>query len=100
MAGKRTQRLALLLAPSDPNGLSAWIRRYITHLETQHRSVADQRTRRSRLAQFNEWCAERGIERPQEVTHAHLQRFQRHLFLYRKANDAPMAINGQRVALF
>lgn len=100
MAGRRTERLVLLLAPSAPDSLAAWIRRYVTHLETQHRSVADQRTRRSRLAQFNAWCAERGIERPQEVTHAHVERFQRHLFLYRKANGAPMAVNGQRIALF
>lgn len=100
MAGQRTERLALLLAPSAPDSLAAWIRRYVTHLETQHRSVADQRTRRSRLAQFNAWCAERGIERPEQVTHAHVERFQRHLFLYRKANGAPMAVNGQRIALF
>lgn len=100
MAGRRTERLALLLAPSAPDSLAAWIRRYVTHLETQHRSVADQRTRRSRLAHFYAWCIERGIERPQEVTHAHVERFQRHLFLYRKANGAPMAVNGQRIALF
>ena len=100
MAGPRTERLQALLAPSPPDSLGAWIRRYVQHLETQHRSLADQRTRRSRLAHFHAWCAERGIERPQEVTHAHVQRFQRHLFLYRKANGAPMAINGQRIALF
>jgi integrase/recombinase XerD len=100
VAGKRTARLALLLAPSAPDSLAAWIRRYLTHLETQHRSLADQRTRRSRLAHFHSWCHERGIERPQAVTHAHLERFQRHLFLYRKANGAPIAINGQRIALF
>lgn len=100
MVGKRTERLHGLLAPSAPETLAAWMRRYLTHLETQHRSIADQRTRRSRLAHFHAWCAERGIERPQAVTHAHLARFQRHLFLYRKANGAPMAINGQRIALF
>lgn len=100
MAGQRTERLQALLAPSPPDSLAAWIRRYVQHLETQHRSLADQRTRRSRLAHFHAWCAERGIERPQDVTHAHVQRFQRHLFLYRKANGAPMAINGQRIALF
>lgn len=100
MAGPRTERLAALLAPSPPDSLSAWIRRYLQHLETQHRSIADQRTRRSRLAHLHAWCTERGIERPGQVTHAHLQRFQRHLFLYRKANGAPMAVNGQRIALF
>jgi integrase/recombinase XerD len=76
------------------------MRRYLQHLETQHRSLADQRTRRSRLAHFHSWCSERGLERPQDITHAHLARFQRHLFLYRKANGAPLAINGQRIALF
>ena len=100
MAGVRTERLALLLAPSDPDGLAAWIRRYVTHLETQHRSLADVRTRRSRLAHFHHWAHERGIERPQDVTHAHVERFQRHLFRYRKANGQPIAINGQRIALF
>ncbi len=100
MAGKRSERLTLLLAPHAPDSLAAWICRYITHLETLHRSVADQRTRRSRLAHFNAWCSERSIERPQDVTHVHLERFQRHLFLYRKANDQPIAINGQRIALF
>lgn len=100
MAGERSERLALLLAPSAPESLSAWIRRYLVHLETQHRSVADQRTRRSRLAHFYAWCIKRGIDRPEQVTHGHLQRFQRHLFLYRKANGAPIAVNGQRIALF
>lgn len=100
VVGKRTQRLAQLLAEGDPQGMAAWMRRYLTHLETQHRSLADVRTRRSRLAHFYAWCLERGLKRPQEVTHAHLQRFQRHLFLYRQANGQPMAVNGQRVALF
>ncbi len=100
MAGQRTERLRALLAPSPPDSLAAWIRRYVQHLETLHRSVADQRTRRSRLAHFHDWCTERGIERPQAVTHAHVQRFQRHLFLYRKANGQPIAVNGQRIALF
>ena len=100
MAGTRTERLRLLLAPSDPESLAAWMRRYLAHLETLHRSVADQRTRRSRLAHFHAWCHERSIGTPQAVTHAHLARFQRHLFLYRKANGQPIAINGQRIALF
>ena len=94
MAGKRSERLALLLAPSPPASLAAWIRRYVQHLETQHRSLADQRTRRSRLAHFHAWCSERDLQRPLEITHAHLERFQRHLFLYRKANGEPIAVNG------
>jgi integrase/recombinase XerD len=99
VAGRRTERLALLLAPSAPESLSAWMRQYLKLLETQHRSLADQRTRRSQLAHFHAWCSDCGIERPEQVTHAHMERFQRHLFLYRKANGQPIAINGQRIAL-
>lgn len=100
MAGTRTERLKALLAPSDPDGLAAWIRRYLEVLASQHRSVADQRTRRSRLALFHAWCTERSIEKPCDVKHRHIERFQSYLFRYRKKNGEPMAINGQRVALF
>ncbi len=100
MRATRSERLARLLAPSHPESLAAYMRRYIGQLEAQHRSVSDVRTRRSRLAHFHDWAAERGIERPARVTHAHLQQFQRHLFRYRKANGQPIAINGQRIALF
>lgn len=100
MAGPRTERLTLLLAPSHPDSLSAWIRRYLEALRVQHRSQADQRTRRSRLALFHSWCSERGIDRPQEVTHRHVEQFQGYLFRYRKANGQPMALNGQIVALY
>ena len=100
MVGKRTERLRGLLAPSGPDALSTWIRRYVETLRIQHRSHADQKTRRSRLAHFHAWCSERGIERPQEITYAHIERFQSHLFHYRKPNGEPVAINGQRITLF
>ena len=100
MVGKRTERLRLLLAPSGPDALATWIRRYVETLRIQHRSHADQKTRRSRLAHFHAWCSERGIERPQEITYAHIERFQHHLFHYRKPNGEPVAINGQRITLF
>ena len=75
MAGIRTERLALLLAPSDPDSLAAWMRRYVEALTVQHRSGKDVGTRRSKLAHFHHWAHERGIERPEQVTHAHMQGF-------------------------
>jgi integrase/recombinase XerD len=100
MVGKRTERIRLLLAPSAPDSLATWIRRYVEALTVQHRSVSDVRTRRSKLAHFHAWCVERGIERPDQVTHTAMNQFQRHLFHYRKPNGAPIVINGQRIALF
>lgn len=100
MIGTRIERVSTLLAPSDPDGLAAWMRRYLDALTVQHRSLNDVRTRRSKLAHFHSWAQERGILRPGQVTHAHMQRFQAYLFRYRKANGKPLAINGQRIALF
>jgi integrase/recombinase XerD len=100
MVGNRYERLRGLLAPSAPDSLSAWSRRYVEALTVQHRSVSDVRTRRSKLAHFHAWCVERGIEQPGQVTHAHMGQFQGHLFRYRKLDGKPLTINGQRVTLF
>ena len=99
MAGLPSPRVRALLAPAAPDSLATWIRRYLDALAAQHRSHADCKTRRTRLAHFHGWCSERSIERPKHVTYAHIEGFQRYLFLYRKANGEPMALNGQIIAL-
>lgn len=99
MVGKSTERVRLLLGPVAPDSVAAWIRRYLEALEIQHRTQAARKTTRSRLAHFNAWCVEQGIARPAEVTHATMVRFQRHLFLYRRADGLPLAINGQAEVL-
>jgi integrase/recombinase XerD len=95
MVGKTTARIQLLLGPVAPGSVAAWIRRYLEALQTQHRSRSVRKAYRARLAHFNQWCVERGIERPDQLTHTALQRFQRHLFVYRKADGQPLAVNGQ-----
>lgn len=54
----------------------------------------DCRARTIRL--FAAWAAERGLMRPQEITKPILERWQRHLFLYRKADGEPLAVASQR----
>lgn len=99
MAGPPSPRVRAMLAPASPDSLATWLQRYLVTLEALHRSHADRKTRRTRLAHFFYWCEERGIERPQQVTYAHIEGFQRYLFLYRKPNGQPMVINGQIIAL-
>ncbi len=41
------------------------------------------------------WSDERGITRPQDITRLILQRYQRHLFHYRKTDGAPLAFSTQ-----
>jgi integrase/recombinase XerD len=95
MVGRATERSRLLLAPSAPDSLSAWMRRYLEALMVKHLNVLNLRARRSQLAWFNAWCTDHGITRPQEITHAHVAQFQRHLFHARKEDGSPYAINGQ-----
>jgi len=95
MSGRSSERVRLFAAPSAPESLSAWLKRYLEALTIQHMNALSLRVRRSQLARFHAWCIECGIERPDEITHAVLERFQRHLFYARKPDGKPYAINGQ-----
>ena len=44
---------------------------------------------------FLEWAGQRGLVRPTEITKPILERYQRHLFYYRKANGNPLSIQDQ-----
>jgi integrase/recombinase XerD len=99
MAGRPSERAQRLLGPCDPDSIAAWMRRYLEALTLRHLNKLNLNARRSNLAWFNQWCAERCIERPAQITHAHVVQFQRHLFHARKPNGEPYAINGQRSVL-
>src|SRR5438105_12573178 len=53
------------------------------------------RTRRIALRRFIRWCADRGLSEPWEITKPILDRYQRHLFYYRKEDGRPMTIATQ-----
>lgn len=83
----------------DPNSLTNHLRRFLTHMEEKHYSLETVDTRERHLRWFLIWCDERGITKPQEVDRATLERYQRHLFYYRKANGEPLAIASQHLRL-
>jgi integrase/recombinase XerD len=62
-------------------------------------SISTQRVRSQELLYFARWCEERGLGTPRQVTRALLERYQRHLFYYRKANGHPLtaATQGSRL---
>jgi len=47
------------------------------------------------LRVFAAWAAERGLIRPQEITKPILERWQRHLYLHRKADGEPLSVRSQ-----
>jgi integrase/recombinase XerD len=99
MAAPQTERSRTLLGPCDPDSIAAWIRRYLEALAVQHHGKMSRDAKRSNLAWFNHWCIERGLSAPRQITHAHVVKFQQHLFHARKRNGEPYAINGQRSIL-
>jgi len=57
------------------------------------------RGRRTAIRRFIAWCDDRGLSDPKEITKPILERYQRHLFYYRKADGAPLSLGSQHACL-
>jgi len=84
-------------APGTP--LAARLAEYMSALKVRDFSEHTIRNRYSHIRSFLEWCAERGLTEPTEITRPVLERFQRHLFHYRKRDGEPMSFRSQHVRL-
>lgn len=93
--GVSTARSRLLDTPRTSESVAAWLLRHLDALEVRQVSKASLHGRKSQLAHFNAWCVEHGLERPHDVTHAHVEAFQGHLFRYRRRDGRPMTASGQ-----
>lgn len=93
--GRTSARSQLLATPSTPDSVAAWLSRHLDALEVRQVSKMSLRGRKSHVAHFNAWCVEHGMTSPAEVTHAHMEAFQRHLFRYRRRDGQPLSASGQ-----
>lgn len=84
-------------APGTP--LAARLAEYMSALKVRDFSEHTIRNRYSHIRSFLEWCAERGLTEPTEITRPVLERYQRHLFHYRKRDGEPMSFRSQHVRL-
>lgn len=85
-------------APADPsqaNPLRAYRQAFCEWTVTRGLSVATAHIRQTALDGFIRWADERGVRHPGDVTRPVLQRYQRHLYLMRKADGAPLAQSTQ-----
>ncbi|MBD8528182.1 site-specific tyrosine recombinase XerC [Pseudomarimonas arenosa] len=94
--GPKRRRLE---APSSPDSLAAWMRRYLQALAVGGFGNDLLRARRQALTVFLEWASERDLQRPGEVTRPILERYQRHLFYLRKADGQPLTLMRQWLLL-
>lgn len=101
--GRRgSRRIWAFLDETDPRGLVVLMRAHIEALRVRAFSDALLRTRESAVGYFILFCQERGITRASDVTRPVLERYQRHLFLYRKEDGLPISAvfqHGQLGAL-
>jgi integrase/recombinase XerD len=85
--------------PADRNPLNLYVHEFLEWTRSLGRSVQTVDTRARALKRFIAWCDERGIEHPKDVTLAVLERYQRHLFHYRKPNGEPLTFGSQQTML-
>jgi integrase/recombinase XerD len=62
-------------------------------------SVSTVTTRERAIARFIAWADERGIARPADITRTLLERYQRALYLHRKADGQPLSLTSQEALL-
>lgn len=79
----------------DPQSLYRQMMDFLMWLEERNASRHTLKHWTLYLRYFVTWCDERGVTRPQEVTRPMLERYQRHLFLKRKKNGAPLSATTQ-----
>ena len=79
----------------DPDSLATWRARYMAWLEVRNFSPETVESRGRDLYTFIVWCAERGLGEPREITRPILERYQRHLYHWRKADGQPLSFPTQ-----
>ena len=90
---------AAVLDPTRDNLLHAYKKEFLDWSLSQGLTEQTGSIRERALDSFIRWSDERGLGRPQDITRPILQRYQRYLFHYRKANGTPLAFSTQATLL-
>ena len=83
----------------EHNGFYPYFSRYLEMNAIQAISKDTIKRRDSALRQFIEWCDDRGLDNPKDITKPILERYQRYLYHYRKDNGDPISISTQHELL-
>jgi integrase/recombinase XerD len=83
----------------DPEGLPAYVARYLEWLRVHNYSSCTVENREACLGYFVAWCTERGLGQPKEITKPILERYQRSLYHWRKRNGQPLTFRAQHARL-
>ena len=81
--------------PPPETPLAALLEKHLADLQVRNYSEYTIKGRRVHIGMFLEWCKERGLTEPVEITRTVLESYQRHVFHYRKKNGEPLRFTGQ-----
>jgi integrase/recombinase XerD len=85
--------------PQDALGLLAALNRYLEHLGLRGYRPMGIATAQRYIRDFIDWCQERGVVHPSQVSRQVVERYQRWLYHYRKKDGEPLSSAGQRCKL-
>jgi integrase/recombinase XerD len=75
--------------------LTAYVNAHFDWMRVTGYSEDTVRARKTALRRFIVWCEERALREPKDITKPILERYQRHLFYYRKVDGRPMTLGTQ-----
>lgn len=96
--GQRTEKLFAGDA-SDASGFAVLASAYLEAMRVLNYSEKTVESRAHHLREFVKWAAERSLAKPSEVTKPILERYQRHLYHYRKKDGQPLSFRSQHGCL-
>jgi integrase/recombinase XerD len=79
--------------------LAAMMQRHLQDLLVKNYSEYTVKNRKVHIGFFIQWCRDRGITEPTEVTRPILEHYQRYLFHYRQKNGNPLTFRSQLARL-
>ncbi len=90
MPGK--DKLTVLI---QDNGITLYMHKFLEWNKVLNISADTIERYKGALTRFIHWCHERDLQQPQEITKPILERYQRHLYYYRKENGQPLTFGSQ-----
>jgi integrase/recombinase XerD len=83
----------------DPREMKALLERYLEWLHITNYSERTVKNQRANLGYFIQWCEQRGVTKPTEVTRQIVVRYQSWLYHYRSDTGKPLSFRSQNVRL-
>ena len=84
---------------ADHNPITRYVAGFLEWSAARGLSEQTVKTRERALRRFIAWCDERDLVHPKDITLPILERYQRHLYHYRKANGEALTFGSQQTLL-